>query len=184
MDEGLNMEKSPGVSDEDIVHLLNTKKQKSREILSITNAAVDAISNRAPSQPKTTYGEQYSSRNYSENKENKMDARISDSFVSTGSGDGSFHGQKRVRIPSRLLREIKSPMDRSSSGNISSSESKDTSSGSLFASQSGSMYDLWLNYLNMGHKLLFYSFKSLIAAPNKSLKILVMCISPNYIYLL
>jgi hypothetical protein len=145
MDENYNMEKSAGVSDEDIIHLLNTKKQKSREILSITNAAADSVSNRAPTQAKQAFGEHlYSSQNYAENKENNMGAHISDSFVSTGSRDGSFSGQQRVRIPSRLLREIKSPLDRSSSGNVSSSESKDTSSGSLFASQSSSKYDVWV----------------------------------------
>ncbi|CAB3996931.1 Hypothetical predicted protein [Paramuricea clavata] len=139
MDENYNMEKCAGVSDEDIIHLLNTKKQKSREILSITNAAADSVSNRAQTQAKQAFGEHlYSSQNYAENKENNMSAHISDSFVSTGSRVGSFSGQQQVRIPSRLLREIKSPLDRSSSGNVSCSESKDTSSGSLFASQSSS----------------------------------------------
>ncbi len=146
MDENCNVENTAGVSDEDIIHLLNTKKQKSREILSITNAAADAVSNGAQKQPKQAFGEHYSSKNYAENKENNIDPPISDSFVSTGSRDGSFSGQQRVRIPSRLLREIKSPLDRSSSGNVSSttsSESKDTSS--LFASQSSSKYGQWVN---------------------------------------
>ena len=145
MDENSNMKRGSEVSDEpdeDIIHLLNTKKQKSREILSITNAAADAVSNHAQKQEKQAFGEHYSSQNYAENKENSMRASISDSFVSTGSRDGSFSGQQRVRIPSRLLREIKSPQDRSSSGNVSSSESKDTSSRSLFASQSSSEYDI------------------------------------------
>ena len=128
--------------DEDIIHLLNTKKQKSREILSITNAAADAVSNHAHKQEKRAFGEDYSSQIYAENKENNISVSISDSFVSSGSRDGSFSGQQRVRIPSRLLREIKSPQDRSSSGNVSSSESKNTSSGSLFASQSSSKYEI------------------------------------------
>jgi hypothetical protein len=141
MDKTLGMETVAGVSDEDIVHLLNTKKQKSREILSITNAAADAVSTRGQKGVQPALGVHYSNQNYTENKENNMGAHISDSFVSTGSMDGSFSGQQRVRIPSRLLREIKSPLDRSSSGNATSSESKDTSSGSLFASQSSSEYD-------------------------------------------
>ena len=141
MDENCDMETVAGVSDEDIIHLLNTKKKKSREILSITNAAADAVSSRAQTGAQPEFGEYYSSQNYAENKENNMDAHISDSFVSTTSLDRSFSGQQRVRIPSRLLREIKSPMDRSSSGNASSSESKSNSSGDLFASQSSSKYD-------------------------------------------
>ena len=142
MKRGTELTEVSDEPDEDIIHLLNTKKQKSREILSITNAAADAVSNHAHKQEKRAFGEDYSSQIYAENKENNISARISDSFLSTGSRDGSFSGQQRVRIPSRLLREIKSPQDRSSSGNVSSSESKNTSSGSLFASQSSSKYEI------------------------------------------
>lgn len=144
MDENSsNGRKSPRISDEDLVHLLNTKKQKNREILSITNAAADAVYNHA--QSRQSFRECYSNENYAENKENNI-ADSSDSLVATGLRDKPFHGEHLVRIPSRLLREIKSPRDRSSSEIVSTNDSKDTSSGSLFASQSSSKYNAFVNF--------------------------------------
>ena len=120
--------------EEDIIQLLNAKTQKNRQILSITSAAADAVTSLAQTRTKQAFVQSYSIHNCAGNKENH------DSFVSSASKDRSFIGQHRVRIPSRLLREIKSPMDRSSSGNVSSSKSKGTLSESLFASQSSGKY--------------------------------------------
>ena len=113
----------------------------SKQILSITNAAVDALSSA-----RDVYNDKRTElRGESLQRTSKEDAtsrtRLNpDSPCSTAddrvtentSGDMkenssssllemSFNGTQRVKVPSRLLREIKSPLERSSS----SSESKE-----------------------------------------------------------
>lgn len=122
--------------DHDIIHLLNTKS-KNREILSITNAAVDAVSGHEHVKTRTS---QVSLGNIKDKEETKENNSISDSFTSTSSKDVSFNGRHRVRISSSLLREIKSPLERSDVVNrmdFSESGTMSTSS-TLFASQSSS----------------------------------------------
>lgn len=124
--------------DHDIIHLLNTKS-KNRKILSITNAAVDAVSGRQHAKTRTSL---VNLDNIKDKEETKENYSISDSFTSTSSKDVSFNGRHRVRVSSSLLREIKSPLERSDVVNrMCSSESGTMSSSTLFASQSSSKCD-------------------------------------------
>lgn len=138
MDENRSIAKSNEVSEEDVIHLLNHKKQNGREILCVTNAAANAIACHLSGQTKRIKTNN-ANKLTADDKENRLNKSTKQSVLSIGSGDAYFHGEERVRVPSRLLREIKSPLDRSGGGN-SSSTSKDTSTGTLFASQSNSKF--------------------------------------------
>ena len=118
----------------------------SKQILSITSAAVDALSSArdvlkdkrtefsegldqaTPSVPKTRKDvtQPVSSRHPSPLNQSlsfsTADDQISDQVnremkdqSSSSLLERSFNGTRRVRVPSRLLREIKSPLERSSS---------------------------------------------------------------------
>ena len=127
----------------------------SKQILSITSAAVDALSNArevykdkraelkegleqtTPSVPRTRKDvtQPVSSRHQNplsplnqSLSSSTADDRVSDQVnremkdqSSSSLLERSFNGTQRVRVPSRLLREIKSPLERSSS----SSDSKE-----------------------------------------------------------
>lgn len=133
MEENITEGEEP---EHDIIQLLNTKK-KNREILTVTNAAVDALTARQHPQTKNPLN----SQEYNIYEEVQEYGDVNDSFVSSSSKEGSFNGRHRVRISSRLLREIKPPLHRSNSTNEkSSSEKGNTSSSNLFSSQCSSKY--------------------------------------------
>lgn len=117
----------------------------SKQILSITSAAVDALSNTrdvhkekraelqqaASSIPREDIMQPVSLRhqNPPSPSSSTSEDRVSDCVngglkdqTSSSPFELSFNGTQRVRVPSRLLREIKSPLERSSS----SSDSKET----------------------------------------------------------
>ncbi|KAL9953178.1 hypothetical protein ACROYT_G040552 [Oculina patagonica] len=116
----------------------------SKQILSLTSAAVDALSsvrdvhkeNRPELQqatssiPREDITQPVSSRHQnppslSSTADDPFSDRVNGELKDQSSSslfDLSFNGTQRVRIPSRLLREIKSPLERSSS----SSDSKET----------------------------------------------------------
>lgn len=119
--------------------------KNSKQILSITSAAVDALSRARDVQKDKREGLQQvkpsvprirkdvtqsvSSRHPSPLPSSTVDDRVSDQVnrevkdqLSSSLLEPSFSGTQRVRVPSRLLREIKSPLERSSS----SSDSKET----------------------------------------------------------
>lgn len=119
--------------------------KNSKQILSITSAAVDALSRARdvqkdkreglqqakPSVPRTRKDvtQSVSSRHPSPLSSSTVDDQVSDQVnrevkdqLSSSLLEPSFNGTQRVRVPSRLLREIKSPLERSSS----SSDSKET----------------------------------------------------------
>lgn len=117
----------------------------SKQILSITNAAVDALSSanhkgmdlkRGPLQTASTSSNKEILTRHLNSPErsnpNVSCSSIDDRVVQNSSREMkdtsssslhelSFNGTQRVKVPSRLLREIKSPLERSSS----SSESKE-----------------------------------------------------------
>ena len=119
--------------DDDIIQLLNTKK-KSKEILSITNAAVDAVAGCQQLKTKVLPGETENCYEKYEDKNEKFDK-------SSGSKkDVSFTGKHYVRVSSSLLREIKSPSERSMSENEKSSdEATTTTKSSLFSSSTSKL---------------------------------------------
>ena len=123
----------------------------SKQILSITSAAVDALSSarevhkdkraelkeglepaaspvsrtrRDVTQPVSSRHQNPLSPLNQSLSSSTADDRVSDQVIDQSSSsllERSFNGTQRVRVPSRLLREIKSPLERSSS----SSDSKE-----------------------------------------------------------
>ena len=127
------------------VRLRQVNMKNSKQILSITGAAVDALSRArddhkdkreglqqaTPSVQRTRKDvtQPVSSRHPSPLSSSTVDNRVSDQVhrevkdqSSSSLLEPSFNGTQRVRVPSRLLREIKSPLERSSS----LSDSKET----------------------------------------------------------
>ena len=148
---------SEGDEDElDIIQLLNTKKQN-KEILSITNAAVNAVASRQQAKPKELVGENGHNR-HEKGKENIGIVGYSNSSTSnrlssessTAIDNGvNFSGKHKVRVPSRLLREIKSPLKKSvvENGSVLSDEPASTTktASSLFTSSTSSEYILCIS---------------------------------------
>ena len=98
----------------------------SKQILSITSAAVDALSKTKSTQisdkrKNLQQGSLQTVERQVDAGPHSSDSDISAEDYSGGSKENSsstspsFNGTQRVRVPSKLLREIKSPLERSPS---------------------------------------------------------------------
>ena len=144
------------------------KMEHSRQILSLTSAAVNALSGvqdfhkgkkpeikgGLPQGTSTPPKRQDANQPVSSMNPSVATSTTNDRVVDYVSGDLqdqsssspldlTFNGTQRVRVPSKLLREIKSPMERSSSSGDSRQTSREMDRGKVIIVGSATL-DSWL----------------------------------------